>query len=414
MPLLEIQKSLRELGRIRSGQKSAAGYPQKLTTWRITSPQRNLLDQAAELWGGAVEPWEHVTGQQWQVVLDADTLPIVIPGDESVTQWMEAWTAAGVARRCDQQREMLSDQPCICKAEDRDEQLCSPHTRLNVFLPEISDLGRFRLETQGWNAAKEIGGVADLLSMAKASFVPARLRLEHRSIKRPGEPAKDFVVPVIELDVQLGRVLDSMGVGGGAIGQIERPSAPRPALAHSAPVTADHPEDAAPFHPPASEPALAQSAPSDSTEPVEVDRRCPACGSEVWDNRQKIASGEFSEKSPKFSCRNKDGCTGTTPDGEVVTDGDAGKPWVTWHAHYFDASDLTPSEMATVEEISAHVETGAVSVSTVVAIARRVAKEYGEDGPTSVEGLASLSAQALGRVAEEVAIKVADSMGVAW
>lgn len=36
---------------------------------------------------------------------------------------------------------------------------------------------------------------------------------------------------------------------------------------------------------------------------------CPKCEtSEVWDNRAKKASGQFSEKSPDYACRDKEGC----------------------------------------------------------------------------------------------------------
>jgi len=35
-------------------------------------------------------------------------------------------------------------------------------------------------------------------------------------------------------------------------------------------------------------------------------RICPQCGSEMWDNRPKKASGEFKKNSPDFKCKNKD------------------------------------------------------------------------------------------------------------
>ena len=35
---------------------------------------------------------------------------------------------------------------------------------------------------------------------------------------------------------------------------------------------------------------------------------CPECGGGVWDNREKKRSGQFSAKSPDYSCRDKDGC----------------------------------------------------------------------------------------------------------
>jgi len=33
---------------------------------------------------------------------------------------------------------------------------------------------------------------------------------------------------------------------------------------------------------------------------------CPMCGSEMWDNRPKKATGEFSKKSPDFKCKNQE------------------------------------------------------------------------------------------------------------
>lgn len=35
---------------------------------------------------------------------------------------------------------------------------------------------------------------------------------------------------------------------------------------------------------------------------------CPKCGGEIWDNRDKIAAGTFSAKSPDFSCKDKINC----------------------------------------------------------------------------------------------------------
>lgn len=38
------------------------------------------------------------------------------------------------------------------------------------------------------------------------------------------------------------------------------------------------------------------------------DLACPSCGGKVWDNRAKKQSGDFSAKSPDYSCRDKEGC----------------------------------------------------------------------------------------------------------
>lgn len=421
---LVIQTRYRELGRLRMGEKGSKGQPVKRSTWRLTSADKSLLDGAAELWGGEVTEWEGAPteGTQWELATDAAEIPVLVPQqDLEGSQYLEAWSGGGVQRRCDGVTELISGRACRCDPDARE---CKLTTHLLLMLPQLPDVGVWRLTTHGVNAAAELPGTVALLNAIRlqGGMPGAKLAIESRTSKSEGQ-TRHFTVPVLRLPqslLDLGAASETGGIPqltGGTLQPVAPPSLPggRAALPADASFQNGR-EPEPPSDLPAPPPLPGEAdvpASSESTEPVEVDRRCPACGSEVWDNRQKIADGEFSEKSPKFSCKNKDACVGVNPDGEIVTDGDEGKPWVTWHAHYFDASDLTPAEMATVDEISAHVETGAVSASTVVAIARRVAKKFGEDGLTSVEALAGLSSQALARVAEEVAIKVADSMGVA-
>lgn len=52
-------------------------------------------------------------------------------------------------------------------------------------------------------------------------------------------------------------------------------------------------------------------------------KTCPSCGSRVFDNREKKANGQFSEKSPDFACSNKQ-CTG----------GSKGRNWAVWPGQY--------------------------------------------------------------------------------
>lgn len=40
--------------------------------------------------------------------------------------------------------------------------------------------------------------------------------------------------------------------------------------------------------------------------------QCPKCNSDVWDNRQKKASGQFKANAPDFSCKNKSQCGWTS------------------------------------------------------------------------------------------------------
>ena len=109
---------------------------------------------------------------------------------------------------------MLADQPCVCDAKGLEGvKACAPHTRVNVMLRDLPGLGVWRVESTGVNAAAELAGVVQLCSEATARgrLLPAKLRLEHRSsLGAPGEPAKHFAVPVLDVALsaaQLGLVL---------------------------------------------------------------------------------------------------------------------------------------------------------------------------------------------------------------
>jgi len=208
--ILTLQRRLRELGRIRTGVKIAAGngrsHPAKLETFRLTSASRDLLEAAAEVYGGEVRAWPE--GDGWELVTAVDALDIVIPPGDSMTQFYEMWSGGGCQRRCDGVTNLLTMEPCLCPA-DQDErrtlaadgQACKPTTRLNVILPLIPDMGVWRLESHGYYAAVELAGTADFLSRATAEgrLIPARLRLDQREAKRPGQPVNRYSVPVIEL-----------------------------------------------------------------------------------------------------------------------------------------------------------------------------------------------------------------------
>lgn len=210
MPILTLQRRLRELGRIRTGVKVAGSNgksrPSKLETFRLTSASRGLLDEAALIYGGDVRAWPE--GDGWELITKVDALDIVIPPGDSMSQFYEMWSGGGCQRRCDGVTNLLTMEPCVCPV-DQDERrtlaadgrACKPTTRLNVILPLIPDMGVWRLESHGYYAAVELAGTAEFLSRATAEgrLLPARLRLDQREAKRPGEPTKRYAVPVIEL-----------------------------------------------------------------------------------------------------------------------------------------------------------------------------------------------------------------------
>lgn len=202
VPILDLQQRIRELGRIRIGQQVPVGNngktrPAKLETFRLTSASRPLLDKVAALYGGTVQEWTPRGGtQQWEVFTTAKRLPILVP-PQPVSQWYELWNGGGCTRRCDGQREIIKETPCVCALSDERE--CKPTTRLNVVLKDVEGIGVFRLESHGYYAATELPQVASFLEQA-GGYVSATLILEERVVKKVDEAPKRFMVPGIEIE----------------------------------------------------------------------------------------------------------------------------------------------------------------------------------------------------------------------
>ncbi|MGI8333419.1 hypothetical protein ACRYCC_26000 [Actinomadura scrupuli] len=202
MPILDIQKRARELGRIRLGQvqptEKGGTRPAKIDKFRLTSASKPLLEKVAALYGGTVEVWTPANGgpSAWEVFTQADRLPILVP-PQPVSQWYELWSGGGCKRRCDGQREIISESACICAQAD--ERICKPTTRLNVVLKDVEGIGVFRLESHGYYAATELPNVAAFLEQA-GTYVSAWLVLEERIVKKEGEKPKRFMVPAIEVE----------------------------------------------------------------------------------------------------------------------------------------------------------------------------------------------------------------------
>jgi hypothetical protein len=282
MPILDLQRSLRELGRLRMGKldKPAGGRPRpvKLATWRLTTPWRHLLDAAIEVGiNGEVVPWRNpgTDRDEFELITDTDYLEVIVPpGEQVLSQWWELWSGGGAQRRCDGVSMILDNGKTVAKGcrcpKDPDERqaaavanpptACRPTTRLNVMLPGLPDLGVWRLESHGFYAAVELAGAATIAETAarRGVLLPAELRIEPRRIKRAGQPVKRFAVPVLGLRGNLGETLDALGMRDG-----ERPvsiASARPALTaggpaelDAAPASFDRPPDIAPAELPALE-----------------------------------------------------------------------------------------------------------------------------------------------------------------
>ena len=220
MPIKDLQRAWREIGRIRIGDRGEAGdgNPRKLQTFRLTSSsEQALMAAAGQYGGGRPEPWRSPAGPAWQLTTESATLDVVLPPGDIFSQWWERWTAAGCDRRCDGETETRRGAACICPADlgERAELAkrggaCRPITRLAVILPHLPDLGIWRLETHSVIAARELAATMAAVEIAtrQGIYVPGRLRLDQRRSRRPGEKPHDYGIPVLELpELRADRIL---------------------------------------------------------------------------------------------------------------------------------------------------------------------------------------------------------------
>jgi hypothetical protein len=214
--IVDIQRRIREVGRIRMGSQVPAntktGYrPSKLDTFRLTSPDRAVIDAVAAIYGGTVKEWDNNGATQYEVFTTSPMLRIALPPNPSDLGWSqfyEQWAKGYCSRRCSGVHDEIREAPCDC---DPDNRTCKPTSRLSVLLPDVAGLGVWRLETHGWNAAVELAGAIHLIEAlaGAAAIVPARLRIDARQQKVivKGKPeVRDFIVPVIDLDVSIAGV----------------------------------------------------------------------------------------------------------------------------------------------------------------------------------------------------------------
>ncbi|HET7397653.1 MAG TPA: hypothetical protein VFJ94_03935 [Intrasporangium sp.] len=234
MPIRDIQQRMAEAGRIRLGQKvatkSGKSRPDKLDRFRFTSGNRGHIEALAKLYGGQAREWDNNGRQEFEVVTDAKSVPIIVVKG-GISQWMESWSGGGCIHRCDGYRDVLTDN--ACDPNDPAHRDAKPTTRLSVMLSDLESLGVWRLETKGWNAAAELPSMAEL-AMFVGDYVPATLNLQERVSIRDGQTSR-FVVPVLDLAVSKRRLVELVGGAGGtpAIGAAPAASpaaveAPRP------------------------------------------------------------------------------------------------------------------------------------------------------------------------------------------
>lgn len=232
----QMERRMPEQGRIRLGRQVATAKggkrPDKLTTFRFTGRQYDVVAKIAELWGGSVAKWQ----DEWEVITDTHEIEVVLPDDPmGDTPIYELWSAGGLERRCDGEvcssPRRVGNQPddievvasgCICNAKQIEE--CKVTTRLRVILPQLPFGGTWRLETHSWNAATELPGMVDTVkAVTTGGFVKALLGIRTEEKVVAGK-TKSFIVPYLRLDTSM---VDALG-GGAGLMALPAPRPPQP------------------------------------------------------------------------------------------------------------------------------------------------------------------------------------------
>ncbi|CAM5718822.1 hypothetical protein [Streptomyces fumanus] len=221
MPIIDLQRRMRQLGEIRIGHVVPTGKtrrdgkpgtrPAKLDKFRFTSPSREILTAVAELYGGEVQPWTPANGgpAEFEVYSTTNRLPVLIPPRDAVSQWYELYAGSKCQRRCDGVTEMKSDRPCLCDPDNRD---CAMTTRVNVMLRDVPALGQWLLVSKGYYAAVTLPPAAELLAQA-GGYVAGWLGMEERSAIVKDKPAR-FMVPTLDVEITPAALMAGQITGG--------------------------------------------------------------------------------------------------------------------------------------------------------------------------------------------------------
>lgn len=215
MPIIDLQRRMRQLGEIRLGHvvPTANGKtrPAKLDKFRFTSPSREILTAVAELYGGEVKAWTPANGgpAEFEVYSKANRLPVLIPPKDAVSQWYELYAGSKCQRRCDGVTEHKSDRPCMC---DPDNRQCAMTTRVNVMLRDVPALGQWLLISKGYYAAVTLPPAAELLSQA-GGYVAGWLGMEEKTAIVKDQLAR-FKVPTLDVEITPAALMAGQITGG--------------------------------------------------------------------------------------------------------------------------------------------------------------------------------------------------------
>lgn len=268
VPLIDLQRRLVNMGKIRLGHKEVATRkgstetytrPSSLRNFRLTSADKAALEHLATMYGGEVRPWAEEPGQFELFTETSEMFVRLLPGISNPTTQYEYWTAEKRQRVCDgmqcqyAQGDELVAGPCMCgdreallatirRPSDDPARLetqiaqaqCVLKSRARFQLEGLPSLGTWTLETNSRIAAEEFTTSVEML-LATVGAAVVKLAIEPRESKGQGGATKQYVVPVIRLDANANERVKELG-GVSLTFAVARPETPqvghtaRPAL----------------------------------------------------------------------------------------------------------------------------------------------------------------------------------------
>ena len=231
-PIIDLQRRGARVGTIRTGETDEKGNPTRRETFLLTSPAREVLEQAAAVFEAEVVEWSNDRSDD-AFALDTgrDELRVMLPPFSALEQRYELYGSGGWLRRCDGVRAEVVDPKsgevgttdCLCSAEAAE---CKTTTRLSVVLTEVFSIGAWLLTTGSEYAARELPWAVDMLRQLSSGGGPVRavLRLQPRTVRKQGEKfPRRFNVVVLDVDPRLAPAL-----GPGTTPATIAPPAPAP------------------------------------------------------------------------------------------------------------------------------------------------------------------------------------------
>ncbi len=207
MGIVDLQRRLRTVGKIRMGGRGEKGQPKRLLEWRMTSADARALAVASSIYGGEVRQWEDPKHEgQYELYTDTSELRVVLAREVEPSQWYEEWSAGGCQHRCDGVNDQITGGACTCDPEQRK---CQLTTRVSVYLPELPELGVWLLESHGWYAATELMGSVEMVLALEREHnqrLPMIVAIEPRVTVKEGQTRR-YVVPVLRVPGSLASLL---------------------------------------------------------------------------------------------------------------------------------------------------------------------------------------------------------------